>query len=261
MNVMRILITGATSGIGFQVARKLFLKGHEVIITTHTLKQANLLRKNLDLDIKVMKIDITEKKDRDKIKKLDLDVLINHAGIGEGGSISEIDMEKVRKNFEVNVFSSFELMQIVLKKMINNNSGKIFVTASLLGLMPMKFLGVYSATKASIISLATSLKKELKILDKNITISIIEPGAYNTGFNQVMLENKYSWMEKKSYFKDYIDEIREEETRIFELLEKNDLSTIVDKIVEAVESEKPKFIIRAPISQVIGVKLYEIFFK
>lgn len=126
--------------------------------------------------------------------------------------------------------------------------------------MPMKFLGVYSATKASIISLA-SLKKELELLDVDISISLIEPGAYNTGFNQVMLENKYSWMEKKSYFKDYIPSIREEEKRKFALLEKKDLSPIVNKIVDAVISDHPKFIIRESFFQTLGVKLYSLFLK
>ena len=258
---MKVLITGAASGIGFEVAKKLFLKGHDVIITTHTVKQANLLRKKVSKKIKVMKLDITKESDRNKVKNLDIDVLINHAGIGMGGSISEIPMEKVRENFEVNVFSSFELMQIVLKQMINKNKGKIFITSSLLGLVSMKFLGVYSATKSSIISLTTALRSELKLINKNISISLIEPGAYHTGFNQVMLENKYSWMEKKSYFKDNLFEIRERENKIFNFIEKKSLDSITNKIVEAVESEKPKFIIRAPLLQVIGIKLYSFFTK
>ena len=59
--------------------------------------------------------------------------------------------------------------------------------SSLIGLMPLKFLGVYSATKASIIHLTTTLKEELKLLDTNIKVVLIEPGMYHTGFNQVML--------------------------------------------------------------------------
>lgn len=258
---MKVLITGAASGIGLEVANKLFLKGHEVIITTHTIKQANFLRKKINKKFKIMKLDITKESDRKKVKNLNIDVLVNHAGIGMGGSISEIPMEKVRENFEVNVFSSFELMQIVLKQMINKGSGKIFITSSLLGIVPMRFLGVYSATKASIISLATALRSELKLIKSNINISLIEPGAYHTGFNQVMLENKYSWMEKKSYFKEYLDEIREKENKIFKFIEKKNLDSITNKIVEAVESENPKFIIRAPILQVIGIKLYAFFTK
>ena len=258
---MKILITGATSGIGYALANKLFLRGHEVIITTHTIKQANLLRKKINKGIKVIKLDVTNKNDREKVKKLDVDVLINHAGVGVGGSISEIDMEKVRRNFEVNVFSSFELLQIVLKQMLKKEKGKIFITSSLLGIMPMKFLGVYSATKSSIISLTTTLRKEIKMLNKNISISLIEPGAYYTGFNQIMLENKYEWMEKKSYFKDYLDEIRENEKRTFDFLEKKNYDSIVNKIIDAVESDNPKFIIRAPFTQVLGIKMYELFFK
>lgn len=258
---MNVLITGATSGIGFEVAKKLFLRGYKVIIATHNVKQANSLRKKVNKKIKVIKLDVTKENDRNKVKKLDIDVLINHAGVGYGGSICEIPMEKVRENFEVNVFSSFELLQIVLKEMLKKKKGKIFITSSLLGIVPMRFLGVYSATKSSIISLATALRSELKLLNKNISISVIEPGAYHTGFNQVMLENKYSWMEKRSYFKEHLNEIREREKFIFNLLEKKNYDSIVEKIVNEVESEKPKFIIRAPIMQVIGIKLYSFFTK
>lgn len=76
-----------------------------------------------------------------------------------------------------------------------------------------------------------------------------------------MLENKYPWMEKKSYFKEFIPQIRDEENKLFNFLEKKDLNSIVDKIVDAVESDNPKFIIRAPILQVIGVKIYSLLFK
>ena len=257
---MKILITGASSGIGYEVARKLCLKGHDVTITAHTVKELNEFNKKNYLKIKSIKMDVTDKRDRDKLKKLNIDCLINHVGIGEGGSISEINMNKVRENFEVNVFSNFEIVQLFLKKMIKKNKGKILITSSLLGIIPFNFLGVYSATKASIIALTTSLKNELDLLNNNIQIKLIEPGAYHTGFNQVMLNNKYKWMEKNSYFKHLIPMIQEKENKIFNFLEQKDLDSIVNKIVEAVEINSNKFIYRAPIFQTIGVKLYNLFF-
>lgn len=101
---MQVLITGAASGIGYEVARKLYLKGHKVIIGVHSVKQANNVRKKVGKRAKVIKLDITNNNDLKKVKNLDIDCLINNAGIGYGGSIAEIDMDKVRENFEVNVF-------------------------------------------------------------------------------------------------------------------------------------------------------------
>lgn len=257
---MKILITGATSGIGYEVAKRLSLKGHDVLITAHTVRQLNEFNKKTNYKIKSIKLDVTNKLDREKLDNINIDCLINNVGIGEGGSISEINMSKVRKNFEVNVFSNFEIVQHFLKKMLIKNNGTIIIMSSLLGIMPMKFLGVYSATKASIISLTTSLRQELKMLNKNIKIKLIEPGAYYTGFNQVMLNNKYKWMENESYFKRYITKIQKQENKTFNLIEQKQLDNIVNKIIEAVESNNNKFIYRAPKLQVIATKLYNLLF-
>src|SRR5699024_5100227 len=138
---------------------------------------------------------------------------INNAAIGIGGSISEIKMNKVRENFEVNVFSSFEVVQIVLKQMIERKTGKIIIMGSLAALIPINFLGVYCATKASIQKLTLTLQNEIKMINKNIKVVLIEPGLYKTGFNQVMLENKYDWMNIDSYFKPELDMIRKKENK------------------------------------------------
>ena len=82
-------------------------------------------------------------------------------------------MDKVRENFEVNVFSNFEIVQIVIKNMIKKDSGKIIMISSLAGILPLKFLGSYCATKSSIIMLTQVLKKEIKLISKNIKISLI----------------------------------------------------------------------------------------
>ena len=256
---MNIFITGGTSGIAFEVAKKLASQNHVVYIGTHTKKEY----KNLKVKLKnyknliPIKFDVT--KDIDKLSKFDIDVLYLHAGIGQGGSISEIPINKVRENYEVNVFSNFSVLQVVLKNMIKKGKGKIVIMASLLGIMPFKFLGIYSSTKASIISLTTALRKEIKMINKNIHICLIEPGAYRTGFNQIMLNNKYDFMKNDSYFKGQIRNIRKKEELLWKLMEKKNLNSIVNKIVKCILTKSNKFIYRAPISQVIFVKLYNLF--
>lgn len=262
---MKILITGARSGIGYQVAIKLARKGHLVYLTTHTNQQAiELNRKIKELNVPVIcfKLDITREEDRHLVDNLDIDVLINNAGIGVGGSIVEMDIDGVKENFEVNVFSSFSLLQQVYQNMTKHNKkGKIFIMSSLASMIPIPFLGSYCATKASISTLAFTLKKELKMINSNISISLIEPGAYKTGFNQVMIQNKEKYLYTESLFYKRRKELNYKQEKIFSLIEKRHLNSIVNKIVKEVENNKPKFKIRAPFLQRVGVKLFLLFFR
>lgn len=260
--MQKILITGAAGGIAKQVIDKI-KNDYFIYLTVHTNKQLKRIRKKYHNypNIHCFKLDIMSKKDLRKIKHLNIDILINNAAIGNGGSILEIDMNKVRENFEVNVFSNFELTQIVLKKMIKKGNGKIIFISSLAGIMPIDFLGVYSATKASINKLAYTLHNELKYLNKNIKIVIIQPGMYKTGFNQVMLNNKYSWMQDKSFFKDKIECIMNSENMFFNLLEKRKLDSVANKIVKVIKKKNPKLVYRVPILQAIFSKIHELLFQ
>ena len=152
---MKILITGAASGLGYLTALTLAQRGHEVYLTCHTKKQVKLVKEKLGnpINITIMKIDITKEEDRQKVLDLNVDCLYNHAGIALGGSIIEADMDEVRENFEVNVFSSFRLLQLVLRQMVDKDSGRIVVMSSLASSFSIPFAGVYSATKASITSI------------------------------------------------------------------------------------------------------------
>ena len=258
---MNILITGGRSNIAYKVALKLS-KNHKIYLTTHTENQAKTLKNKVNSNIEVFKLDITNKSDREKINNLDIDCLINHAGIGIGGSIIDIDINDLRYNYEVNVFSSFELLKIVYHKFLKEQKlGKIFVMSSLSSMVPLFLLGSYTSTKASISMLTTTLHQELKLIKSNITISLIEPGAYYTGFNQVMIENKEKYLNKNSVFYREKELFTKYQKLIFKLLEKKNLDSIVNKIVKEVESNKPKFHIRAPISQVLLTKIYLLIFR
>jgi short-subunit dehydrogenase len=195
------------------------------------------------------------------LQRLDIDILICNAAIGESGSMLEIPMDKVRNNFEVNVFSTFRVVQIIASKMLSKNTGKIILMSSLYGIMPIKFLGPYSASKASVIKMADAMRKELKVINSDLKVILVEPGMYHTGFNQVMLNNKYEWMEKESIFKEELETIRKQESLLTAIMEKKRLNSIVRKIVCAVKSKYPCFIYRAPLSQVILIKMYSLFFE
>lgn len=258
---MNILITGGKSNIAYLVAKKLSKK-HKIYLTTHTNKQYETLKNKVNNNIEVFKLDITNKKDREKVNNLDIDCLINNAGIGIGGSIVDMDIKDLKYNYEVNVFSSFELLKLVYHKFLKENKkGKIFVMSSLSSMTPIFLLGSYTSTKSAISSLTIALHQELKLIKSKISISLIEPGAYYTGFNQIMIDNKEKYLNKNSIFyqKRYL--FTKYQKSIFKLIEKRKLDSIVNKIVKEVESNKPKFHIRAPISQLILTKLYLLLFR
>ncbi|MDD4719126.1 MAG: SDR family NAD(P)-dependent oxidoreductase [Bacilli bacterium] len=258
----KILFTGARSGIAHATIKRLLNKDYLIYLTVHTDKQLELVRETYKNNENVicLKIDITNKEDLIKLEGLDIDILVSNASIGEGGSIVEIPMDKVRNNFEVNVFSNFEIIQKVFKQMIKKNNGRIIVMSSLIRLVPINFLGVYSATKASISNLMFTLNNELKYIDTNVRVVLIEPGPYHTGSNQVMLDNKYTWMSKDSYFSSCLEEIRRCENILFNLVEKNSLRSVARTIEKAVESESPRFLYQVPLSHAIGAKFFNFFF-
>lgn len=255
---MKILITGATSGIAYLTALTLAERRHEVYLTCHTDEEVkSVTEKVADYEnIKVMKVDITKEEDRKKVLDLNIDCLYNHVGICLGGSIIEAHMDEVRNNFEVNVFSSFRLLQLVLRQMVDKDSGRIIVMSSLASSISIPFMGIYSATKASISMIVKALQKELFFMGTNVSVVLVEPGLYHTGFNNLLLDSKYN---DGKYFEDIKKELYNVEHFIFKTLEKKELDSIVVQIVRAIEENKPKKVYRAPFFQSKLVKIYSMF--
>lgn len=257
----KILVTGARSGIINKVIDKI-IDDYFIYVTVHTKSQLKAVQEKYkdNKNIKCLKLDITDEKDIKQINNLDIDILISNAAIAETGSVSEIKIDKMRENFETNVFSNFNIVQIVLKNMIKKGEGKIIMMGSLAGRIPMPFAGTYSATKASVIKLTEALNLELKLLDAKIDTVLILPGLYNTGFNKLMFDKKYELMDIESYFNHQINLIKNKENIILKLFEKKSLDSIVNKIVKAINKENPRFIYSAPLSQNIFAKIVSIFY-
>ena len=255
-----ILFTGARSGIISHVIDEI-IDDYKIYITVHTHEQLKGVRKKYKdfSNVTCFKLDVTNKQDLFRLKQLDIDILVSSAAIGESGSIAEIDMNKVRHNFEVNVFSNFELVQIVIRNMLEKKRGRIIIISSLAGMVPVPFGGAYSASKASISRLTECLNLELKLLDTNIDVCLIEPGLYKTGFNKLLFDQKYDWMSIDSYFKHQIDFIRNTENIVLRLFERKNFDSIVKKIKKAIVSDNPKFIYSSPFYQNLFSRLYGLF--
>jgi short-subunit dehydrogenase len=257
-----ILITGAGSGIGHDAAFALAARGHRVLATTFSEVQASTLRAEAhsrQLAIDVFKLDITSSADRDKALGFEIDVMINNAAVGESGSLAEVDVNRIRQAFEVNVFATLELTQTVLRGMIERQRGTVLFVSSIAGRIPMPFLMPYSMTKFALSAAGAGLREEMDVLGRNVHIALIEPGAIHTGFNQAMTERKYEWMSEKSYFEDVAAQLKTKETRTFRFLEARTTASIVQKIIQATEARRPSLRYVAPWAQGFMVRLARIF--
>ena len=144
----KVLITGARSGIISKVIDNI-INDYELYLTVHTDSQVRAMKdkyKNYK-NVTCMKLDITNEYDYRKIENIDIDIYIANAAIAESGSMIEMPVDRIRDNFETNVFSNFKVLQRVLQKMIKKGRGKVIIMGSLAGKIPMPFLGAYSGSK------------------------------------------------------------------------------------------------------------------
>ena len=234
-------------------------RNYFIYVTVHTDSEVKYI-KNLykENNIECIKLDIT--KDLDKLNKLDIDILVCNAAIAESGSLFEIPLEKVKENYNVNVFSNLDLIQKVSKKMIKKGKGKIVIISSLTSKMALPFLGSYSSSKASLSAIARSLYYESKLLKSKIDIVLIEPGLYKTGFNKLAFDKKYEFMDNDSFFKSQIELIRKVENAYLFLFERRKLKSIANKIYEAITIDNPKFRYSAPFSHNLFSKIINLFY-
>lgn len=257
-----ILITGAGTGIGRDATFALARRGHRVIATTQSEEQAQMLRMQAGergVALQVFKLDITSADDRAQVVALEIDVLVNNAGIGDSGSLAEVDVDRIRKVFEVNLFSTLELTQTVLAGMIARRRGTVLFVSSVAGRVPVPFLMPYSMSKFALSAAGAGLRAELQALRCNVHVALIEPGAIHTGFNQQMTQSKYEWMTRQSYFSAQIERMKVQETRTFRLLEAAGTGSVVAQIVKASEASRPKLRYVAPWLQGLAVRVARIF--
>jgi len=232
------------------------------LATTQSESQADSLKAaaaTRHVALEVFKLDITSESDRERIAAFPLDVLINNAGMGESGSLAEVDMQRVRKIFEVNLFSTLALTQVALRGMIERQKGTVLLVSSIAGRVPMPFLMPYSMSKFALSAAGAGLRAEMDQLKKNVHIALIEPGAIHTGFNQTMTDSKYEWMASSSYFSHQAEAMKKKERATFKLLEARSTQGIVHQIVKAAEASRPKLRYVSPWIQGFGIRLARIF--
>lgn len=258
---MKVLIIGGTSGIGYYVGKELSKKGHEVLITTHTTKEKTNLEEKLKeehLNITVYKLDVCNKKDIDILDQLTYDVVWLNQAIGVGGAVLSIKEEEIREIYETNVFGTILCLQKAYNNMEKRNiKGKIIVTSSLITNFDLKYLGMYASTKAALNQLCYTISQELKEIKSKISITILQLGAYETGFNQVMINNKETCNNEDSTFYKYNNKITKKQKLLFSLIEKSNYNEINREIIKLIETNNPKLKIKLPVSAGIIAKIYQ----
>src|SRR5882672_6972986 len=192
-----VLITGAGSGLGRGSAIGLAKAGHRVFATTQIWAQATDLQREaqelgLSDRLTVDKLDVLDERDIKHAMRLPFDTFLSNAGIGEGGPISEMPVDVVRRMFETNVFSSLVIAQHVVRKFLESKTrGRIVFVSSMGGMLTAYGLGVYCASKHALEGIAAAMRDELAAT--GITVQTINPGAYDTGFNDRLADTTYHW--------------------------------------------------------------------
>ena len=181
-----ILITGASSGIGYDAAQTLAQQGHRVYAAARRVERMEPLK---TMGVQVISMDVTDEASMQKgVESViqaegRIDVLINNAGYGYFGAIENVPMEEARKQLEVNVFGLARLTQLVLPYMRKQRSGRIINTSSIAGKMVFYMGGWYNVTKYSVEALSDALRMEMKPF--GIDVVMIEPGAIKTDWGVI----------------------------------------------------------------------------
>ncbi len=195
----RILITGAASGFGKGAALELARRGHAVTAGVQIAPQATELMSAADdagVELDVAVLDITDAGDRHAAFAREIDVLINNAGVMETGPVAEIPLDRVRRNYETNVFGTLAMIQGFAPQMVARGSGKIINVTSMGGLITVPFAAVYTSTKHALESLTEGLKAELA--GTGVEICTVNPGVYGTGFNDRGAETMRRWFDPEA---------------------------------------------------------------
>ena len=185
-----ILLTGASSGIGYDTAVALAQQGHKVYAAARRVDRMEPLRQ---YGIVPLKMDVTDEASmQEGVKTLldaegRIDVLINNAGYGYFGAVENVPMDDARNQLEVNVFGLARLCQLVLPTMRAQHSGRIINTASVAGRSVFYYGGWYHVSKYAVESLSDAMRMELKPF--GIDVVIIEPGAIKTNWGIIAADH------------------------------------------------------------------------
>lgn len=186
---MKALITGASSGIGRDIAKELSKKGYDVILVAREEKKlqevAQLCQNEARVIVKDLSMEENCKELYEELKNEDIDILINNAGFGVYGTFAETNLDTELSMIRTNVVAMHILMKLFLQDMNQRGKGRILNVSSSAGFMPGPLMSSYYASKAYILRLSEGVREELNKEKSKVTISVLCPGPVRTNFNKV----------------------------------------------------------------------------
>jgi NAD(P)-dependent dehydrogenase (short-subunit alcohol dehydrogenase family) len=194
-----VLLTGAGTGFGLEASMRLAEKGFDVIAAVEIYAQVQTLKRQAaarGVKLNVEKLDVTNEGDRKKALGWNVEILVNNAGVLEGGSVLDIPGSNMRNEFEVNVIGPLLLAQGIAKQMVKRGTGRIVWVSSREGLNVNPFTGIYSASKHAVEAIAQTMALELQ--EFGIEVATVNPGPFLTGFNDRGFETWKSWVDDPS---------------------------------------------------------------
>lgn len=186
---MLALITGASSGIGRDMARILSKKGYDLILVARRKERLLELKKELDTKVTTIAMDLSIEKNNyelyEKVKSKKIDVLINNAGFGLFGEFVKTEIDTELKMIDLNIKSYHILTKLFLQDFVRRDAGYILNVCSSAGFMAGPRMATYYATKNYVTKLTMAINEELRVSKSNVTVSALCPGPVSTEFNDV----------------------------------------------------------------------------
>jgi len=180
------IVTGASSGIGFELAKICAREGYDLLIAAdrQDVESAAETLRGMGVQADALYLDLATREGVETLYEAaqgrPVDVLIANAGHGLGHGFLEQDFDDIRHVIDTNITGTIDLIQRVARGMRDRKQGRILVTGSIAGYMPGSFQAVYNGTKAFIDSFSAALRNELK--DTGVTVTCLMPGATDTEF-------------------------------------------------------------------------------
>ena len=235
-----ILLTGASSGIGYQTAESLAKEGHIVYGAARRIEKMEDLKQ---FGVKSIYLDVT---DENGIKNAvdtiignegRIDVLINNAGYGSFGAVEDVEINEARRQFEVNLFGLARLVQLVLPHMRKQKEGRIINVSSMGGRLTTYFGAWYHATKYALEAFSDALRMEVS--DFGIDVSLIEPGGIKTDWGIIASDKLEKSAKGGAYEKEAMKTAKGMKKQYSGNLLSNPI-VITKAISKAVNSNRPK---------------------
>jgi uncharacterized protein len=188
------LITGASAGIGRELARQLAGRARTLVLVARREQRLNELRdelrnRNAQLNVYARAVDLCDKAQIDELirwldeHRIEIDFLINNAGLGDYGSVATSDIERDNRILQVNITAVTFLTRLLLPRMISRRRGAILNVSSSAGFLPIPGMTVYAATKAYVNSFTEALRAELR--GTGVSVTALCPGPVHTEFGDV----------------------------------------------------------------------------